>query len=44
VLTPAEGGDEQRAERDNSDRDHDRESAPAGILQLAATSQRHGTP
>ena len=44
MIAVAEGGDEQRDERDDPDRDQDRKPAPTGVLLLAAISQRHGAP
>ena len=44
MLAAAEGGDEERADRDGPNRDQDRNAAPARILLLTANSQRHGTP
>src|SRR5207253_7160044 len=43
VLAASAGGDEERAECHERDRDQHREPAPASGLLLAATSQRHGT-
>ena len=43
MLAASESGDEERAECHDRDRDQHREPAPASVLLLAATSQRHGT-